>query len=229
MVLRDTGLDVSSIVLTTGAEAVADSVVRVAEEEQVDLILIGARGKGIIRSILIGSVSSAVLHRAKTNVLIMRHRILETLQGITYEKFCPRIYAKVLIPTDFSDSSRRFLAHLDNLPGLGRVILAHIVTHGEEPEIVHAFVEDAELALTGLKNDLSPHKFGITTAIRIGNPAHEIDRLAEEEDVSLILVTSSGKGRLQEFFLGSTAFAITELAKRPVLVVKRLPAPAGER
>ncbi|MDD1677462.1 MAG: universal stress protein, partial [Methanomicrobiales archaeon] len=118
--LRKGGLEVSSLVLTTpAAGSISETILRVAREENVSLILIGARGKGIIRGILLGSVSSEIVRRAPADVLIMRHKVLETLEGVRYEKFCPRIYAKILIPTDFSDASRRSLALLDDLPGVG--------------------------------------------------------------------------------------------------------------
>lgn len=219
--LRDRGLAVSSMVLTSRAQGVADTILRVAEEEGADLILLGARGKGIIRGILLGSVSSDIVRRARTDVLIMRHKVLETLDGPRYEKFCPRIYGKILVPMDLSPDSRRSLAFLGTLPQDGSIVLAHVVTHGEAPEIVQAFVEDAELALNGMKHDLP--SLNVSTVVRVGNPAHEIARLAEEEDVSLILVASSQKGGLERFLMGSTAYAITELAQRPVLVVKVVP------
>jgi nucleotide-binding universal stress UspA family protein len=221
--LRKRDLSVSSIVLTTPAQGVADTIIRVAEEEGVDLILIGARGRGIIRSALLGSVSSDVVRRAHTSVLIMRHRVLETLEGLRYEKFCPRIFGNILIPVDLSRESRQSLAFLGTLSQGGSVILAHVVTHGEAPAIVQAYVEDAELALDGIKNDLLSPNTRVTTVVRVGNPAHEIARLAEEEDVSLILVASSHKGGLERFLMGSTAYAITDLARRPVLVVKVVP------
>jgi nucleotide-binding universal stress UspA family protein len=48
----------------------ADEIVRAAEEGGSDLILMGTRGRGRIGALL-GSVSQAVLHRARTTVMVV--------------------------------------------------------------------------------------------------------------------------------------------------------------
>jgi len=48
----------------------APAILRVAEEEGCDLIVIGSRGRGQIAGILLGSVSSTVAQRAHCPVLI---------------------------------------------------------------------------------------------------------------------------------------------------------------
>jgi nucleotide-binding universal stress UspA family protein len=49
-----------------------DEIIAVAEALQVDLIVLGSRGRGAIASALLGSVSSGVLKEAKRPVLIVR-------------------------------------------------------------------------------------------------------------------------------------------------------------
>jgi len=41
-----------------------------AEKEKVDLIVVGARGLGLLKGLLLGSVSSYVVNNAKANVLV---------------------------------------------------------------------------------------------------------------------------------------------------------------
>lgn len=49
----------------------AQAILRVAEEEQFDLIVVGSRGHGQLGGLLLGSVSNSVAQRAKCPVLIV--------------------------------------------------------------------------------------------------------------------------------------------------------------
>lgn len=50
----------------------AATIIRVAEEEKCDLIVLGSRGLGGVMRFLLGSVSDAVAHHAHCPVLIVR-------------------------------------------------------------------------------------------------------------------------------------------------------------
>ena len=98
----------------------AGAIIETAEERGVSLIVIGARGNSLVEGILLGSVSMAVLRRSRTNVLIMRHKIIEEMKAKTYEMFCPMILFRVLCPIDFSRYSDSAIALLSRTTGSGR-------------------------------------------------------------------------------------------------------------
>ena len=66
---HDQGVEVTTDVLEGPA---AEAILRVAEIENFDLIIMGSRGLGHLKGLLLGSVSERVLRQAKIPVMIMR-------------------------------------------------------------------------------------------------------------------------------------------------------------
>jgi len=62
----------ATVETTVRAGTPADQIVRVADELEADLIVIGGRGKGAMEAIVLGSVAYRVLHHAPCPVLVMR-------------------------------------------------------------------------------------------------------------------------------------------------------------
>ena len=66
---HDKGVEVTTDVLEGPP---AEAILRVAEAEDFDLIIMGSRGLGHLKGLLLGSVSERVLRQAKIPVMIMR-------------------------------------------------------------------------------------------------------------------------------------------------------------
>ena len=56
--------------------------------------------------------------------------------------------------------------------------------------------------------------------VTVGIPYKEIVRVAEEEDVSLILLPSHGKLGFSHELMGSTTIRVLRKTKKPVLIIK---------
>lgn len=50
----------------------SEKIIEIAENNKCDLIIMGSRGLGVIKSMLVGSVSSYVLHHADCPVMVVR-------------------------------------------------------------------------------------------------------------------------------------------------------------
>ena len=202
----------------------AGAIIETAEERGVSLIVIGARGNSRVEGILLGSVSMAVLRRSRTNVLIMRHKIIEEMKAKTYEMFCPMILFRVLCPVDFSRFSDNAIALLSRTKGVGEVILLHVVSRGETEAEIEDAARKAKGQIETIRSSLAAQGIGVRTIVRTGNPTFEITGIADEEDVSVIWMSSHGKGWFRELLLGSTAYTVAMNAKRPVIII-RMPDP----
>ncbi|MCU0631794.1 MAG: universal stress protein [Methanolinea sp.] len=201
----------------------AGAIIQAAEENNVSLIVIGARGKGTMEGILLGSVSNAVLRRSRTSVLIMRHKITRSLEGKKYEMFCPMILSKVLCPVDFSRFSENAIAVVNATHGVGEVILLYVVSRGETEEEIENCYAKAKDRIEAIQSRLAAQGINSRAMVRKGNPASEITKVAEEEDVSVIWMSSVGKGWFRELLIGSTADAVAVNARRPVIIIRSAP------
>lgn len=200
---------------------IAGSILVTAEEQGVSLIIIGARGNSLVEGILLGSVSMAVLRRSRTNVLIMRHKIIESLHGKTYEMCCPMILSRILCPVDFSPYSDNAIAFLGSTKGVGEVILLHVVSQGETEGEIEDAVRSAKGQIETLRDNLAAHGIKVRTMVMTGDPALEITDIADKEDVSVIWMSSHGKGWFRELLIGSTAHSVAMNAKRPVITIRK--------
>jgi nucleotide-binding universal stress UspA family protein len=213
-----------NIRVTTAVKTSSDTagaIIETAEERGVSLIVIGARGNSLVEGILLGSVSMAVLRRSRTNVLIMRHKIIEELKAKTYEMFCPMILFRILCPIDFSRYSDSAIALISTTKGVGEVILLHVVSQGETEGEIEDAVRTAKGQIEAIRSSLAAQGIEVKTIVRTGDPTFEITRTADEEDVSVIWMNSHGKGWFRELLLGSTAHTVAMNAKRPVIIIRK--------
>ena len=217
------GLDPEFRVTTaiTAASDTAGAIISAAEERGACLIVMGARGSNPVDGILLGSVSMAVIRRSGTSVLIMRHKITGDLKEQAFELFCPRILCRILCPVDFSPSSDHALALAGATPAIGEILILHVVSMGEAGSAAVDAVQRAEEQLATIRGDLAKKNIRARMYVQTGNPATEIIRIADEEDASVIWMSSRGAGWLRELLIGSTAFSVAMNAQRPVMVIRQ--------
>jgi nucleotide-binding universal stress UspA family protein len=192
---------------------VANAIQKTAEEEKSDLIVVGAKGKGLVKGIILGSVSNEVLRHGRTNLLIVRHKLLEGVNGISFEKFCPNIFSRALITTDFSSEADAALSFIKGMEDIGECALVHVVSRAEDSK-------EATQKLNIIREGFTAAGRKATVHILEGNPSKEIISLAKRLDASMIIMSYQGKGMLEHFRVGSTAFDVAHKADRPVMIVK---------
>lgn len=147
---------------------------------------------------------------------------------------------KVLFATDFSECCMEggvaFLRRIKEV--VEEVVVIYVVDEKEitriatniawvgettkeyEDELRKKLREKAEDEIKKLKEDLEKD-FKVKTVIAEGHPAEEIAKIAESEDVSLIVVGSHGKSNLKSALIGSVSEDVVRKARRPVTVVRR--------
>jgi nucleotide-binding universal stress UspA family protein len=119
------------------SESIATAIDEAARRHN-STIIMGARGKSIIKGLHLGSVTHRVLHESKQNLLIMRGQIIESLSGVTYQKYCPLILSRVLVPIDLTPESWIAVEKLAKISDVQEIIVAFVISRGEtERELEH--------------------------------------------------------------------------------------------
>jgi len=201
-------------------------IARVAQEELVHLIVIGAQGWTAAQELLLGSVANQVLRYATVPVLIEKFEMVRELGHVRCRHVCAQMFERVLHPTDFSACADEAFQVVKRLKAAGtqEVILLHVQDQramGHRPaEQLAEFDREDTARLEKMARALV--LFGLTPRILIrhGVPFQETLKVADEEDVGLIVLGSYGRSAVKELLTGSTFENIARLSRRPVLVVR---------
>ena len=149
--------------------------------------------------------------------------------GLNSQKKHKDMYKKILVPTDGSEFAKKAQRHALFLAKVsGAEIVAVSVT---ENNFVNGLPLDDEIyQLNQVLNERSEENLKdfdklneddvkINHVIREGSPAKVILEVANEEQVDLIVMGSSGKSGFDRFIMGSVADKVVNSAKCAVLVV----------
>ena len=135
---------------------------------------------------------------------------------------------KILFPTDFSTSSDVGLSVAASLAKDKGATL--IVLHVEEPpiaygagELYYGLPEPDHAALVKMLHNVKPSDPNVRCEHRmlLGDPAVEIVRAADDENVEMIVMGTHGRTGLTRLLMGSVAEQVVRKAKCPVLTIKQ--------
>jgi nucleotide-binding universal stress UspA family protein len=201
-------------------------ILQVAEDERIDMIVMGAQGATAAQELLIGSTAYEVVRRASVPVLLQKFEVVRELGHVKCHQVCESLFHRVLHPTDFSDYADAAFQMVKRLKSAGaqEVIVLHVqderlMKHRPAEQLAEFDRLDAE-RLEKLCNMLSLFGLGARPLLRHGIPFKVALEVADEFDASLIVLGSQGRSAIREIMTGSTLESIIRLAKQPTLVVR---------
>ena len=203
-----------------------DSILSVAEAEKSDLIVMGSRGLGGAKELLLGSVSSGVLHHAACPVLVVRGEHIPSGSGE---------FGHILLASDGSecalraasvavDLAQKYATSLTvlnvcpdisslRLPGDGYVP----ITDGNAAIYARRLLEKVTQDVSGVAKEK-----GVVCSFHqeVGHTDTVLLRFAAQHRSDLIVLGSRGLGGFERMLLGSVSHHAAHHADCPVLVVR---------
>ncbi len=199
----------------------AERILAYAEDEAIDLIVMGTHGRRGVDRMLFGSVTEEVVRKAACPTLTVR---------ADTDVAPDQAVRRVLAPVDFSDASRSAVRHAKEIA----------LTYGAEIDLLHVVEEPFYPPAYGLGEtgfptdkvigsvedelaDLARSEVGYEHAMieaRTGVPSREILNYIDENEVDLTVIASHGRTGLDRMLIGSVAERVVRQSPTPVFVAK---------
>jgi len=219
--------------LVTGSPA--DEILRYAEKNNIDLILMASHGRSGISRWAMGSVAYKVLRSARVPVLMVRAGIED---AIILDKLPER---RILVALDGTKSAEAILPLVEALArqwgiDVVQIILIRIC---EPADISSDYPSDMDITweehveqenlkcklvagsyLAGVEKRFKEAGFKVRSELPVGNPAHEIVASSVKNRANLIAMVIHGRSGISRWAYGNTAEEVMMGARTPILLVR---------
>jgi nucleotide-binding universal stress UspA family protein len=197
--------------------SLVSEVIKAAQKEETDLIVIGRSHKGVLEHLYSGSDITELLRRIEIPVLVYK-QLSET--AIAIEK----PFEKPLLAIDWSPASLNAVEYLKALKDVIQELdIIHVVSQkklkGTSAMGIQAIRKDTRKKLDEICNVFEAEGIKADAHVYIGEPDEEIEKAAREHQATMIVLGSSGKTAWVERWLGSTPQSFAEKSIYPTLLI----------
>lgn len=207
--------------LVTGPVIV--EIERAAQTLQAAVVVLGARGAGFLRRLVLGSTSERLLGHTRRPVLIVKQTPHEPYRRVLVAlDFSPWSLQAIALARRVAPNARLVLLHVFEVPFEGKLRLA-----GIEASTIESYRRQAGTTATQQLHDIA-RQAGLTPgqwdARVLDGPAWQ--RIVEQEqecDCDLMVLGRQGRSAADDFFLGSVTRSVLAEANGDVLVSTAAP------
>ena len=193
------------------------SLEELIKKHEIDLLVVGTHGAGIVRKVLIGSGAEEVFRKAKVPVLTVGP---STAIDPPYEVE----FKNILFATDFGKSAEREAEYALSLAQehCSRLRLVHVFPHPEAyGESVLALEKQNSMAqLRKLVPTQTELHCKLDFEVPVGEPVEQILRIAHETKADLIVMGAKARSNLAGNVPRTKAYRVVCGAPCPVLTVR---------
>ncbi len=218
--IRQQGVDADAVV---AVGPVAETIDRIAQERDVDVLVISTHGRKGVRRWLLGSTASSILHVTSVPVLLVPPAAEQRVKE-------PR-FTKILVPLDGSERAERALTYVRATRGVfdAEIILLHVPEvpeadiYGAMADVVAELRQQAERQgsayLEGVAAALREEGLRVRTLVTGSDPAETILEVSEKENVDVVMTTTHGRGGIERVLMGSVAERLAHHARSLLFLI----------
>ncbi len=197
-----------------------ESILSFAEEQRMDLIVMGTHGRQGFDHLTMGSVTEKVLRKARCPVLAVRKPTHDFVSPAE-KRHDPVKLRKILFCTDFSEHSDRALEYALSLAMEynAELTLLNVLEDTSHSEDLQSKTTEVVRRLEAPVLKDSRDWCTIKSMVRIGRPYQEIIQLALEAQTDLVIMGVRGRNAVDLAVFGSTTHRVIQLGPCPVLAV----------
>ncbi len=210
---------------------VAEEILRYANNNKIDLIVMATHGYSGAKKWMFGSIAQKVLYGTAIPVLLIKSKSLETSGE----------FKKILVPIDGSPFSESTFPYVEELTKKTKreILFIHIC----EPPVVPSYgskpinpswkkhrdemwEETAKLSTVYLDKITATFKSkGLKVSSKVvkaqtGEVAQTIARISKEENIDLMVLATQGRAGIKRWVYGSVANKVVEEFPGPLLLIR---------
>ena len=207
---------------------VSDSIIGMAQDSGCDLIAMSTRGRGVVSSGLLGSVTYKIMHESLIPVLAISPERARESWDSDYG------IRRVIVPLDGSELAEAALPYAAVIAQrmnmgitLVRVLQLESVAYSEGYNLGDMLNEagaqmevEVRRYLVSQARRLREEGLEVETEILRGSASSEIADLARGTDHNMIALATHGRSGVSRLLMGSVAEAVVRSSGDPVLVVR---------
>jgi nucleotide-binding universal stress UspA family protein len=204
----------------------AEEILKFADENNIDLIMLSTHGRSGITIWDIGNVANKVIHASRVPVWIVPSELRE---DIIYDKLPGRT---MVIPLDGSELSESVIPHAINIAkqrgAETEMVLVHVenlatrfTINYEEIQKQQTEHEDKQKYLEGIVKQIEEKGIKARAELLTGDPAKTVIEFVKNNPAQLIAMATHGHAGLSRMIFGSVTENVLHLVKKtPIFLVK---------
>jgi nucleotide-binding universal stress UspA family protein len=197
-----------------------DSILWLAEAQNIDLIVMGSHGRRGFDRLVLGSTTNRVMRKASCPVLAISKPPHDAGHAGQEGHQVHRLN-RVLYCTDFSKNSEGALNYAISAAAEydAELTLMHVVEHVPRSANAGALLAACEQELDKLIPAEKRKALKVRTAVSMGKPYQEIARYVADARIDMVVMAVRGADALDRAVFGSTTYRVIQLGPCPVLAV----------